>query len=564
MDKTKLMDFVHEAVGDVGAVLAGSLVVIGDRLGFYRAMAGAGPVTSEQLAAATGTAERHVREWLAAQAACGYLTYLGGGRYEWPDEHAVPRTQETSPAFVAGAFEIALGSVQATDRITEAMRTGQGLGWGEQDPHVHVGCERLFRPSYVNFLTTSCIPAMDGVAERLATGIAVADIGCGHGASTIQLAQAYPRSRVTGIDPHEPSIDAARKHAADAGVADRVAFQRATAKELTGTYGLIAFFDCLPDLGDPVDALRTAREHLDDDGTLLIVEPERRRHGRGEPRSRRRRLLRHLHPAVHAQLIGAGGGRRHGHAGRPGPPDGGRPAGRLQPGATGRRDTVQHRPRDHALTRTPLYDRTVSTPVTPARAEATEALLTAAEDLLVEVGYVGITVRKLAERAGVNHGLVHYYFGSMQDLLLYVLERFTDGLVERQRAMYAADTPFVEKWRQAMRFLDEDARSGYHKIWFELQAMGWNDEIVRERLQNVHKRWIDAVRPAFEVGLAELGVDPELYPPEAVVSLVVTFNQGIMLERLSGVDSGHRRLLGMIDSLIDRLEKEARDARASA
>src|SRR3954454_16621784 len=148
MDETKLMDFVNKAVGDVGAVLAGSLVVIGDRLGFYRAMAGAGPVTSEQLAGATGTTERHVREWLAAQAASGYVTYLGGRRYELagedggppaPEKRPVPLTQETSPAFVTGAFELALGSVQATDRITEAMRTGQGLGWGEQDDHVHTG-----------------------------------------------------------------------------------------------------------------------------------------------------------------------------------------------------------------------------------------------------------------------------------------------------------------------------------------------------------------------------------------------------------------------------------------
>jgi 2-polyprenyl-3-methyl-5-hydroxy-6-metoxy-1,4-benzoquinol methylase len=273
MDETKLMDFVNKAVGDVGSLLAGSLVVIGDRLGFYRAMAGAGPVTSERLAAATGTAERHVREWLAAQAAAGYVTYLGDGRYELPEEHAVPLTEETSPAFVTGAFEIALGSVQATDRITQVMRTGQGLGWEDQDPHVHLGCERFFRPGYVNFLTTSWIPALDGVAERLASGIEVADIGCGHGASTIQLAQAYPESRVTGIDPHGPSIDAARKHAANAGVTDRVTFHRATAKELTGSYGLIAFFDCLHDLGDPVGALRAAREHLDDDGTVMLVEP---------------------------------------------------------------------------------------------------------------------------------------------------------------------------------------------------------------------------------------------------------------------------------------------------
>jgi len=202
----------------------------------------------------------------------------------------------------------------------------------------------------------------------------------------------------------------------------------------------------------------------------------------------------------------------------------------------------------------------VSQQLTPAREEATQALLTAAESLLVEVGYAGITVRRVAERAGVNHGLVHYYFGSMQELLLRVLERFTDGLVERQRAMYAADVPFIEKWRQAMRFLDEDTGSGYQKIWLELQAMGWNDPVVRERLQGVHQRWVDVVRPAFAAGLDELGIESELYPTEAVVALVVTFNLGIMIERLSGVDSGHAQLMTMIDRILEHHWEEARDA----
>jgi AcrR family transcriptional regulator len=205
----------------------------------------------------------------------------------------------------------------------------------------------------------------------------------------------------------------------------------------------------------------------------------------------------------------------------------------------------------------------VTTSPTPARTEATEALLGAAEALLVEVGYAAITVRRLAERAGVNHGLVHYYFGSMQDLLLRVVERFTDGLVERQRAMYAADVPFIEKWRQAMRFLDDDSRSGYQKVWLEMQAMAWNDERVRTRLQHVHQQWVDVLLPAFERGLADLGVDPEIYPTRAVVSLVVTFNEGIILERLGGVDSGHRALLEMIDGLLERLE-EARHASSTA
>lgn len=193
---------------------------------------------------------------------------------------------------------------------------------------------------------------------------------------------------------------------------------------------------------------------------------------------------------------------------------------------------------------------------TPARVEATDALLDAAEALLSEVGYAGITTRKLADRAGVNHGLVHYYFGSMEDLLLRVVERFTDGLIERQKAMYAADVPFIEKWREAMRFLDEDAESGYQKVWLEMQAMGWNNETVRDRIRAVTQRWIDVVHEAFETGLAELGLDRRRFPTKAVVSLVVTFNQGIIVERLSGIDSGHRDLLRMVDRTLERLWEE--------
>jgi AcrR family transcriptional regulator len=200
---------------------------------------------------------------------------------------------------------------------------------------------------------------------------------------------------------------------------------------------------------------------------------------------------------------------------------------------------------------------------TPARVEATAALLEAAEQLLVEVGYAGITVRRLAERAGINHGLVHYYFGSMQDLFLRVVERFTDGLIDRQRQMYAAPLPFIDKWRQAMRFLDDDAEANYHKVWFELQALGWNDLGVQERLRSVHQQWIDVLTPAFDAGLAELGVDRRRYPTNAIVSLVVTFNQGIMLERLSGVDSGHRDLLRMVDRMLERLWKGHTDASSS-
>jgi AcrR family transcriptional regulator len=197
---------------------------------------------------------------------------------------------------------------------------------------------------------------------------------------------------------------------------------------------------------------------------------------------------------------------------------------------------------------------------TPARTDATDALLGAAEQLLVEVGYAGITTRVLAERAGVNHGLVHYYFGSMEELLLRVVERFTDALVERQRVMYAADTPFIDKWRTAMRFLEEDFDSGYQKVWLEMQAMAWNMPTVRARIQDVHRRWMSVVSPAFDAGLSELGVDKRRFPTEAVVSLVVTFNQGLILERLSGVDSGHQALLRLVDRNVERLWKERRDA----
>lgn len=273
MNESKLMEFVHKAVGDVGALLAGSMVVIGDRLGLYRAMAGAGPITSEQLAAKTGTSERYVREWLGAQAATGYVSYDGNGKYSLPDEHAIPLTDETSPACVIGAFETAIGAAMATDRIADAFTTGDGIFWGDHDAHVHTGCERFFRPGYVNFLTTTWIPALEGVQDKLDAGIRVADVGCGHGASTIHLAKSYPQSTFTGFDPHDKSIEAARKNAADAGVADRASFEPATAKEISGSFDLIAFFDCLHDLGDPVGALETAKQHLTDGGTVLLVEP---------------------------------------------------------------------------------------------------------------------------------------------------------------------------------------------------------------------------------------------------------------------------------------------------
>lgn len=269
----QLMAFVHRAVGDVGTILNGAMVVIGDRLGLYRAMAGRDPVTPAELAAATGTDERYLREWLAAQAAAGYVTHAGDGRFRLPNEPAIALTDETSPACVIGAFELAVASLQATDRITEAFRTGAGMPWGDHHRGVHQGCERFFRPGYLNNLVSGWLPGLDGVVDALEAGARVADVGCGHGASTLTMAAAFPRSTFTGYDGHAASIDVARQRAAGAGLADRVTFEVATAKDLTGPFDLVCFFDCLHDMGDPVGALGTVRSALADGGTIMLVEP---------------------------------------------------------------------------------------------------------------------------------------------------------------------------------------------------------------------------------------------------------------------------------------------------
>jgi AcrR family transcriptional regulator len=199
--------------------------------------------------------------------------------------------------------------------------------------------------------------------------------------------------------------------------------------------------------------------------------------------------------------------------------------------------------------------------MTTAREDAEQALLDAAERLLISVGYANITTRKLAEEAGLNHGLVHYYFGSMQELLLQVLERFTDRLIERQRAMYAAPEPFIEKWRAAMRYLDEDAANGYSKVWFELQALGWNDAGIRKRVAQVALAWRRVVTEAFEKAYVEYGVDRKKYPLDAIVALVGTFNEGIHLETLSGIRQGHRALLEFIDAWLVTQEKQKKRKR---
>ncbi|NYE18669.1 class I SAM-dependent methyltransferase [Microbacterium immunditiarum] len=275
IDPDKLMSFVFRAVDEVGATLNAGLVVLGDKLGYYRDLAEHGPSTPAQLAERTETAEPYAREWLNAQAAGGYVTYdPETRRYTLPPEHAVAMTDPDSPAFLPGFFQIALGTVHDTQHIVEAARSGAGFGWHQHDTDVHVGCERFFRPSYHANLVGSWIPALEGVQEKLEAGALVADVGCGHGASTILLAQAFPNSRFVGSDYHAESIATARARAAEAGVEDRVRFEVASAQEFTGSgYDLVAMFDSLHDMGDPVGAARRVREVIAADGTWMIVEP---------------------------------------------------------------------------------------------------------------------------------------------------------------------------------------------------------------------------------------------------------------------------------------------------
>jgi SAM-dependent methyltransferase len=274
IDMEKLNAFIGRFVGDLGAAVHSGMVVIGEKLGLYKALA-AHPMTSAELAANTSTDERYVREWLASQAAGGYVTYNEKtNKFSLTEEQAFALVNEDSPAYLPGAFQLALGSLAAVPRITDAFRNGAGMGWHEHDEGVFHGCEKFFRPGYAANLVSSWIPALPEVRAKLESGARVADVGCGKGASTLLMAKAYPKSRFFGFDYHDKSVEAARASAQREGVADRVTFEVAKAKEFPGKdYDFVAVFDCLHDMGDPVGAAAHVRSSLRKDGTWMIVEP---------------------------------------------------------------------------------------------------------------------------------------------------------------------------------------------------------------------------------------------------------------------------------------------------
>jgi len=318
LDMDKLNAFIGQFVTDLGASVHAGMVVIGEKLGLYKALA-IGPMTPAELAAKTGTDARYLREWLASQAAGGYITYNeASNTFSLTQEQAFTLAHEDSPAYLPGAFELALGSLAAVPRIAESFRTGAGMGWHEHDDGVFHGCEKFFRPGYAANLVSSWIPALDDVKQKLEAGARVADVGCGKGASTLLMAKAFPRSRFFGFDYHDKSIEAARESAQREGIADRITFEVSKAKEFPGQ---------------------------DDRGAV------RERSVEGQSESRGARLLLLLHPAVYTMLAVAGGGAVSGCAGRRKTDSGSREFSRLQPLPPRDRDTFQHRIRGTAVRR---------------------------------------------------------------------------------------------------------------------------------------------------------------------------------------------------------------------
>jgi ubiquinone/menaquinone biosynthesis C-methylase UbiE len=275
VNEAKMQEFMGKALGDMAAGMSAVLVLIGDKLGLYKSLAQAGPVTTSEFAQRTGCAERYLREWLANQAAGGYVTYdAGTQKYKLTEEQAMALAEENSPAFIPGIFHTMSAVFKDEPKITERFRSGQGLPWGDHDKSLFEGTERFFRPYYNANLVSSWIPALEGVAAKLKNGAKVADVGCGYGASTILMAKAYPQSEFIGFDAHPGSIEAARRRAQEAGMNGRVKFEVAKSTDYPGKdYDFVAHFDCLHDMGDPAGAARHVFETLKKDGSWMIVEP---------------------------------------------------------------------------------------------------------------------------------------------------------------------------------------------------------------------------------------------------------------------------------------------------
>src|SRR5499426_4721832 len=273
MDQTKLHEFMGKVVSDMGGAWMMAIVLIGDELGLYKAMADGTPVTAEALAARCDCHPRLVREWLDANTASGYLEAADGG-YRLPPEQAMALANEHSPVFVAPGQSVVASCFMDLDKVLQAFRGNGAFPWGAHHHRMFHGVEQFFRPGYQANLTTAWLPALDGVIDKLERGAKVADVGCGHGASTVIMAKAYPSSQFVGIDFHSPSIEIARKRAADAGLGARASFVTATAQSYAERgFDLICFFDCLHDMGDPIGAARHAREALKADGSVMLVEP---------------------------------------------------------------------------------------------------------------------------------------------------------------------------------------------------------------------------------------------------------------------------------------------------
>lgn len=271
----RLNQFMGKMLGDVGAAMNASLMLIGDKLGLYRTLADKGPMTSAELAAATGTRERYVREWLSAQAASGYVDYdFAAGKFSMQPEQAMALADEDSPVFLGAVGNLVAATFLDEPKITEAFRSGKGVGWDRRSECLFCGTARFFRTGYRHHLVQEWLPALDGVVDKMTRGAAVADVGCGHGVSTMLMAKAFPNSRFYGFDYHPGSIDAARKNAQAEGLGDRVTFEVHTGKTYPAkNYDLVCFFDCLHDMGDPVGAMKHVRESIAPDGTCMLVEP---------------------------------------------------------------------------------------------------------------------------------------------------------------------------------------------------------------------------------------------------------------------------------------------------